>query len=103
MIESEPLRYIAAVGGMTLAAYATRIGGYWLIGHVPIGTRLRRMLDALPGAVIAAIVLPILFKGGPAAVLAVVAAIVAMARFRNDFVAVISGIAVAALVRAAGF
>lgn len=53
MIESEPLRYIAAVGGMTLAAYATRIGGYWLIGHVPIGARLRRMLDALPGAVIA--------------------------------------------------
>jgi len=46
---------------------------------------------------------PILFKGGPAAVLAVTAAIVAMARFRNDFVAVISGIAVAVLVRAAGF
>ncbi len=103
MIASEPLRFIAVLAAMALAAYVARIGGYWLIGHFPIGTRLRRMLDALPGAVIAAIVLPILVKGGPSAVLAVAAATVTMVVLRNDFAAVLSGVAVAALVRAAGF
>ena len=103
MIASEPLPYIATLAAMALAAYAARIAGYWLIGRVPLSPRLLRMLDALPGAVIAAIVLPILVKGGPSAVLAVAAAMATMALVRNDFAAVLAGVAMAALVRAAGF
>ena len=103
MIESEPLRYAAVLAAMAFAAYATRIGGYWLIGRIPLSPRLLRMLDALPGAVIAAIVLPTLVRGGVSAVLAVAAAMTTMALVRNDFAAVLSGVAMAALVRAAGF
>jgi uncharacterized membrane protein len=54
MIENDPLGYAAVLVAMTVAVYLMRAGGYWLIGRVPIGPRLTRMLDALPGAVIAA-------------------------------------------------
>ena len=102
MIESDPVGYIGAVLAMGLAAYLTRIGGYWLIGRFPIGKRVHRMLNAMPGAVITASVLPILAKDGLAAGLAVMVAALTMMAVRNDFAAVIAGVAAAALVRAAG-
>ena len=67
-----------------------------------IGPRLRRMLDALPGAVIAATVAPILLHGGIRAVAAVLAAVLTMIVARNDFAAVIAGVAVAAAAFAVG-
>jgi branched chain amino acid efflux pump len=91
------------VVAMVFAAYGMRIGGYWLIGHFHIGPRLQRMLNALPGAVIAASVLPIVVKGGFSALCAVAAAVVTMMIVRSNFAAVVAGIAAAALVRAAGF
>ena len=96
MIESDPAGFAAVVAGMAIAVYLTRIGGYWLIGRVTIGPRLRRMLDALPGAVIASSLAPILFHGGLRAALAMGAAAVAMIVLRNDFAAVLAGVAVAA-------
>ena len=50
---------LAAILAMALATYAMRAGGFWLMGHVPPSPRLRRMLEALPGSVVAATVLPI--------------------------------------------
>ena len=102
MTETDPLGFAAIVLAMALAVYLTRVGGYWLIGRVPIGGRLRRMLDALPGAIIAATVAPQLAHGGISALCAVVAAAVTMMVVRNDFAAVLLGIAAAALARAAG-
>ena len=49
MIDSDPLAFFAALAAMTVTVYLSRAGGYWLIGRVTIGPRLRRMLDALPG------------------------------------------------------
>jgi uncharacterized membrane protein len=88
---------------MTIAVYLTRAGGYWLIGRVTIGPRLRKMLDALPGAIIAATIAPLLLHGGFSALCAVGAALAAMILSRNDFAAVAAGLGTAALVRAAGF
>ena len=102
MIETNPLGYAGMVVTMALAAYAMRAGGFWLIGHLPIGARVQRMLNALPGAVIAASVVPIVAKGGVSALCAVVAAAVAMFFVRNNFAAVVAGVGTAALVRAAG-
>jgi uncharacterized membrane protein len=99
MIANDPLGFFAALAAMTLVVYATRIGGFWLIGRIKIGPRLRRMLDALPGAVIAATVAPLLLTGGPAAWLAVLASGATMIVLRNDFAAVMAGIATAAAVR----
>ncbi len=96
MIESDPKAYIALLAAMTLTVYLTRAGGYWLIGRVTIGPRLRRMLNALPGAVIAATIAPILVQGGLRAALAMVAAGTVMYLWRNDFAAVAAGAAAAA-------
>lgn len=103
MSEKDPLGWIAILAAMALAVYLTRAGGYWLIGRVPMGPRLRRMLDALPGAIIAATVAPLLAHGGISALVAAIAALAAMIAVRNDFAAVAAGVVAAALVRAAGF
>ena len=103
MSERDPLGWVAIIAAMTVAVYITRAGGYWLIGRVTIGPRLRKMLDALPGAVIAATIAPLLVHGGVSAVCAVLAALLAMVVLRNDFMAVASGLGAAALMRAAGF
>lgn len=103
MSEKDPLGWIAILTAMAVAVYLSRAGGYWLIGRVPIGPRLRRMLDALPGAIIAATVAPLLAHGGISAVGAALAALAAMLAVRNDFAAVMAGVVAAALVRAVGF
>ncbi|MBI3704569.1 MAG: AzlD domain-containing protein [Rhizobiales bacterium] len=102
MIERDPFGYIMVIFAMTVAVYLTRAGGYWLMGRVTIGPRVRRVFDALPGAIIAATVAPLLLRGGVSALCAVVAAGLAMIFVRRDFAAVIVGVAVAAAVRAAG-
>jgi uncharacterized membrane protein len=103
MIETNPLGFTGMLVAMTLAAYAMRAGGFWLIGHFRIGPRVQRMLNALPGAVIAASVVPIVAKGGVSAACAAAAAVLAMMIARNNFAAVVAGVGAAALVRAAGF
>jgi uncharacterized membrane protein len=102
MSERDPLAFAAVIAAMMVAVYLCRAGGYWLIGRVTIGPRLRRMLDALPGAVIAATIAPLLVHGGISALAAMAAALVAMIVSRNDFVAVLAGIGATALVRLAG-
>jgi uncharacterized membrane protein len=102
MSERDPLGWFAVLAAMTVAVYITRAGGYWLIGRITIGPRLRKILDALPGAVIAATIAPLLVHGGLSALAAVVAAFLAMVALRNDFAAVAAGLAAAALTRAVG-
>ena len=102
MIERDPLGFAAILLAMLVAVYMTRAGGFWLMGRFPIGPRVRRILDAMPGAVIAATVAPILLTGGISAWLAVIMAAISMIFLRNDFAAVVAGVATAALVRAAG-
>jgi uncharacterized membrane protein len=88
---------------MMVVTVASRLGGFWLMGYVNVTPRVRRMLDALPGSIIVAASLPMVATGGPVAILAIVAAIVVTIVRRNEFLAVITGMAVAALARAAGF
>jgi uncharacterized membrane protein len=92
----------ATILAMAGATYLTRASGFWLMGRVPLTARLRRMLESLPGAVVAATVLPIVMKTGMPAALAVAAAVATMIARRNEFLAVAVGIAAAAVARAAG-
>jgi uncharacterized membrane protein len=101
MSAADPL-VLPALLVMAVIAYAMRAGGFWLMGHVPLTPRVRRMLEALPGSIVAAIVLPIVARIGPVAALAVVAAALVMAWRRNEVVAVAAGILVAIAARAAG-
>lgn len=102
MIEKDAFGFLVVIVLMTITVYLTRITGYWLIGRFVIGPRLRRMLDALPGAIIAATVAPSLVQGGPRAILALAATLVVMIVVRKDFFAVVAGVAVAAAAFAYG-
>ena len=97
----EPL-VIAALLVMAGATLLMRAGGFWVMGRVPLTPRVRRMLEALPGSIVAAIVLPVVAKIGPAAALAVVVAAAVMVLRRNEFLAVAAGVVVAILARSAG-
>jgi uncharacterized membrane protein len=88
---------------MTAVTVASRLGGYWLMGYVTVTPRVRRMLDALPGSIIIAAALPVAVNGGLVVMFAIVAALMVTVIRRNDFIAVITGVAVAALARAIGF
>lgn len=94
---------IAAIAVMVFATTLMRVGGYWLMGFVPLTPRVRRMLEALPGSVVAAIVLPMIVKSGLAAVVAVGAGMAVMLWLRNEVLALIVGTAAAALIRYYGF
>ena len=96
MIEKDAFGFFALLAAMAATVYLTRAGGYWLIGRVTIGPRLRRMLNALPGAVIAATIAPVLVQGGLRAFMAMLSAGVVMYLWRNDFAAVLAGVAAAA-------
>jgi uncharacterized membrane protein len=93
----------AAIAAMAVATYATRVAGFWLMGHVPLTSRIRRMLEALPGSVVVATVLPIIVREGVVAALAIGAAALVMLVWRRDIVAVVTGMAAAAAMRAAGW
>ena|ERR1700761_8284011 len=95
----EPGETLIAILVMAAVTYAMRAGGFWLMGHVPLTMRVRRMLEALPGTVVVATVLPIAAREGVPALLAIAAALGAMMLRRNDFLAVLAGMAVAAAAR----
>lgn len=88
------------IAAMAVVTYAMRAGGFLMMGYVPITPRVRAFLQALPGAVVVALVVPVAVDGGVAATAAVLAALAMMAWWRNDLVAVVSGVAAAALLRA---
>jgi uncharacterized membrane protein len=91
---------LLAILAMTGATYLTRAGGYWLMGYVNLTPRVRRMLEASPGAVIVATVLPLVVRDGVPAAVAVMTGVIAMYFLRRDYLAVFAGMAVAAAARA---
>ncbi|HWM45909.1 MAG TPA: AzlD domain-containing protein [Xanthobacteraceae bacterium] len=94
---------LIAVLAMALATYPMRAGGFWLMGRVPLTPRVRRILEALPGAVVMATVVPILAREGVAALAAILAALAVTLVRRNEFLALAAGVAAGAAARAAGF
>lgn len=87
---------------MTAVTVACRLGGYFLMRFVSVTPRVRRMLDALPGCIIIAAALPVALNGGPVVIAAIVGAIGVTLIRRNDFIAVLTGMMIAALARALG-
>lgn len=88
------------IGAMTAVNYAIRAGGFFLMGYVPLTPRVRGVLNALPGAVVVAIVLPLMVRDGLPAWIAVLVSIALMTWRRNDLLAVVCGMGAAALLRA---
>lgn len=57
---------VAAILAMALATYATRIGGLYLMRYIPVRGRMRAALDALPPAILMAVIAPTVMTTGPA-------------------------------------
>ena len=94
--------HLYAIVAMAFVTLLLRLGGYWLIGRVPLTTRLRRGLEALPVAIFAASVVPLAIKGGPAGWIAepVVAAVLFLSG--KEILALATGVAAASLARGLG-
>lgn len=68
--------------GAALATYATRFGGHLALSQFrSIHPRVEAALDAVPAAVLATLVAPQLFSGGPAELAALAVAALASLRF----------------------
>jgi len=90
----------AAIGAMMIMTILAKTMGFWILGRVPLTARLRRGLEALPGGVILATVVPITLESGLPGVLAVGMAALTMALTRKDWLAVAIGLATLAGYRA---
>jgi uncharacterized membrane protein len=56
--------------GMGLATYGTRLAGYWLLQGRTIKGRFLVALEAVPPAILTAVIAPAVFMEGPASMLA---------------------------------
>ena len=94
--------FVLLVLGMAGVTYALRAGGYWVMGRMPLTPRVRRGLEALPGAIIVSTILPIVLQGGITVALCLVVAAAAQIWLKKEYVAVFCAAATAAGLRAAG-
>ncbi|CTQ61112.1 MAG: AzlD domain-containing protein [Roseibium album] len=92
-----------AILGMATVTYALRAGGYWVMGRVTVTPKIRRGLEALPGAIIVSTILPIILQGGLVVGLCIIVAAAVQLRLKKEYVAVFAAAAVAAALRAGGF
>jgi len=92
----------AAMLAMGAAAFLMRALGFWLMGRMTMTPRAQRMLEALPGSIVAATVLPIVARSGAAATIAILVALAFMVVRRNELLAVAAGVTAAALARGLG-
>lgn len=72
---------ILAILGMALATYATRASGLYLMRGVVVKGRMKAALDALPPAILMAVIAPTILTTGPAeSIAAILTAAVAFMR-----------------------
>lgn len=93
----EPMT-LAAIALMALVTYATRIGGYLLLGGRELSSRTMAVMDAAPRCVLVSVIAPAFATGRPADLLALVATIFAATRL-SLLPTVLIGVASAGLLR----
>ncbi|HWV51470.1 AzlD domain-containing protein [Pseudorhodoplanes sp.] len=93
----------AIIAAMAAVTVFTRLAGYWMMGRVTLTPRVMRMLDALPGSVVAALIMPVVLKEGASAAVAMIAVALLVIWLRNEFVALACGIAIIAGLRFMGW
>jgi branched chain amino acid efflux pump len=85
--------------GMALATYATRAGGVWILSRFQPSPRFNAWLRHVPGAVLVAIIAPLVVNGGvPSAAAALATALIA-ARTNNLLLAIGGGVGLVWLLR----
>ena len=97
-MQSETLTVLTILG-MALVTYATRAGGFWLMGLVTPTPRIEAWLKQIPGAVLVAIIAPTVLASSLAETLAAVATVLVAIRTKNVLIAMLVGVAAVALLR----
>jgi len=97
-MQNEPLALLTILG-MALVTYATRAGGFWLMGLVTPSPRVEAWLKQIPGAVLVAIIAPTVLASSIAETLAAVTTVLVAFRTKNVLVAMLVGVATVAILR----
>ena len=92
---------IATILAMAAATYLTRVGGLFLMKGITVKGRLKTALDALPPAVLMAVIAPTVLATDPAETIA--AAITAGAAFMRLPMMAVVAIGVAAVIALRAF
>jgi uncharacterized membrane protein len=92
------LQLVLTILGMGAVTYATRIGGYLLLRRFPVRGRIKAGLEAVPIAILTAIIAPAALAAGPADALAAVITVLLTLRF-PVVVSMIGGIGSAVVLR----
>jgi branched chain amino acid efflux pump len=90
---------LLTIMGMALVTYATRAGGFWLMGLVTPSPRVEAWLKQIPGAVLVALIAPTILASSIAETLAAVATVLVAIRTKNVLIAMLVGVATVALLR----
>lgn len=96
----DPLTLLA-IAAMALVTYATRVSGWLVIRRIALTGRAGAGLEAIPGAVLAAVIAPMVLAAGPAEAIAALATAVASLRLPR-LIAVAIGVGGVVALRAAG-
>jgi uncharacterized membrane protein len=92
--------FLWLVAALTVASYACRAGGFWLMRFVEITPRVEAALRAAPLAVMVGVVVPAALRGGIAELVGLAVVGLAMWWRRNDLIAMLAGVAAVAIARA---
>ncbi len=90
---------LLAIFGMALATYATRAGGFYLMRGVRVEGRLKTALDALPPAILMAVIAPTILATGIAETLAAAITVGAVLLRMPLVVTILTGVVSVVLLR----
>lgn len=91
---------LLVIAAMALVTYATRAGGIWFMGFMPVTPRVEAFLRYLAGSVLVALLVPAVVRGGSVAYIAVGVSVAAMLVTRRTLLSMAAGVVAAALFRA---
>jgi uncharacterized membrane protein len=83
---------LAAVGGMALATFLLRLGGIWMAGRKASSPFLSTCMRHAPGAILTALLAPLVLAGGLPTVAAAGATVLVSRRTGNFPVAIVAGV-----------
>jgi uncharacterized membrane protein len=96
-MELDPVTLLA-IAGMALATYATRAGGFALMRFMQVKGRMKAALDAMPAAILMAVIAPtVMATGVPETLAAAITACSAMLRLPLIAVVIVGVASVVAL------
>jgi len=90
---------LAVIAVLALVTLLIRWSGFWIMGHVPMTSRLKAGLEALPGAIMIAAITPLVIRGGVSAMAGTALALALMAVTRKDLLALGGGLGLIAALR----